>query len=282
MQYACILALATMGIVLIFKTSFTTNFAQGSLAVFGCYVTADYVARLSGNFIFGILIGLAAAFAFGIVIDVFIIRKGRRVTAVGKQMITMGIVLFLTGTIPLIFGNVPIPVQRFLSGNTLFSLFGANLVITNQALASLGLTAIILTSVFLALKYTKWGLGVRATASNEAVASMMGINTHFITAFSWAIAGALGAMAAIMYASSTSLSVGLMTSVQVNGFLASILGGFSTFFGPIVGAFLIPIIGNIIGFSASLWKDVIVYVLILIVILIKPLGLFGKKTIKKV
>ena len=73
-----------------------------------------------------------------------------------------------------------------------------------------------------------------------------------------------------------------MTNVQVGGFLANILGGFGTFFGPVVGAVLITFSSNLVGFSFSVWKDVIIYGLILIVILFLPRGLFGKKAIKKV
>lgn len=73
-----------------------------------------------------------------------------------------------------------------------------------------------------------------------------------------------------------------MIPYQINAFMASILGGFSTFFGPIVGAVLIPATSTVVGYQYSVWKNVIVYVLILIVILIRPYGLFGKKIQKKV
>ena len=90
------------------------------------------------------------------------------------------------------------------------------------------------------LKFTKWGIGVRATASNEKVASMMGVNTKRITLTSWAIASALGALAAALYAPTIfTLSPNMMVGMQVNGFLAAVLGGFAILFGgPIVAAVL--------------------------------------------
>jgi branched-chain amino acid transport system permease protein len=101
---------------------------------------------------------------------------------------------------------------------------------------------------------------------------------------SWSIAGGLGALAAIFYAGANtgSVEVSFMTNVQVNGFLSTILGGFSTFGGPILGSWLITIATNLIGYQYSVWKDVIVYSLILLTILFLPRGLFGKKVIKKV
>jgi len=272
-----------MGIVLIFKTSFTTNFAQGAIASFGAYTSAILSYRYGLGFIFSVLIGVLIGFIIGVAIDILLFRSARKINFVGKQIITMGLVLFITGLIPMVYNVVvPVPVARFRDGVTSFELLGMQLTITNHLIESLKITILVLAAIFIALRYTKWGLGVRATASNELVSSMMGINTRAITALSWGIAGGLGSIAAIMYASLTLISPSFMVPYQVNAFLASILGGFFTFFGPIVGAVLIPVVGNLIAFNFSVWKNVIVYVLILIVILIRPLGLFGKKIAKKV
>ena len=128
-------------------------------------------------------------------------------------------------------------------------------------------------------------------STSEFTAELMGIDTHVITAISWALACALGVLAAVMYAGGGAMiSASFMAIIQVNAFLACILGGFSTFYGSVVGAILIPVITNCVGFLAnfpafhniSRWQLVIVYLLLMIVILIKPQGLFGKKVVKKV
>ena len=141
----------------------------------------------------------------------------------------------------------------------------------------------VLIGIFVALKYTKWGLGVRATAANETVASMLGVNTHLITALSWGLAGALGALAAAFYAPfSGNLNPNMMSGIQVNGFLALILGGATTFYGPVVAAILIPLLNNYLAVPFTKWSSVLVYVIVLLAVLVKPNGLFGKKVIKKV
>ena len=286
LQEISVLALATMGIVLIFKTSFTTNFAQGSISVFGAYLTTELFYRNDVNFFLSIVMGVIVGFITGIIIDTLIIRKARNVTSVGKQMITMGLVLVFAGIIPLIFGAVPVTVDRlrtFAPGSISWSMFGETFSITRHALISISISVVVIAGIFAALKFTKWGLGVRATASSELVSGMMGINTRIITALSWAIAGGIGSMAAIMYFHiPRTIGVSAMIPYQINAFMASILGGFSTFFGPIVGAVLIPATSTVVGYQYSVWKNVIVYVLILIVILIRPYGLFGKKIQKKV
>jgi len=289
-----ILMLATTGIVLIFRTSFTTNFAQGSIATLSAYVASAIIGFFTSRFVdisvpmklvLGVFGGMVFAFLFGYFIDKQIIRKSKYITAVGKQMITMGIVLIITGLIPVMFGNLSRTLPRLPGENLRFELFGYTYSLVYHQFITIIIAAVVLILVFVMLRFTKWGLGVRATASNEMVAGMMGINTRLITALSWSIAGGLGALAACLYvpfASGSELSVGMMGSIQVNAFLASVLGGFSTFGGPLVGALLIPLFTGIITFIESTWTSVIVNVLILLVVLWKPIGLFGKKVIKKV
>ena len=182
--------------------------------------------------------------------------------------------------------------EEFLREASIIKRYGAAVVVMAFDFIPVApVTAVVLAVLFLLLKHSKWGLGVRATASSEFTAELMGINTHVITAISWALACALGVLAAVMYAGGGAMiSTSFMGTIQVNAFLACILGGFATFYGPIVGAVLIPVLSNCVGFLAnfpafyniSRWQMVIVYVLLLAIILIKPQGLFGKKVVKKV
>lgn len=295
----CITSLAAFAVTLIFKTSTTTNFAQGSIAALGCYVTADLFGKYDIPVWIGLIPGVLVGVIVGLAVDVIIFRRGKNVNALGKQIITMGLVSIIFGGIPLYFGNPEsIPFEPFYNtveagvpANILIPFAGGELVLTKHALICLAITLVILGTLFLLLKFSKWGLAVRATASNEFTAELMGINSHAITAISWAIAAALGVLAAVMYAGGgTKINPGFMTTIQVNAFLAGILGGFSTFHGPVIGAVCIPLAASTVGFLAnfpglsgiSRWNMVIVYVLMLIVILIRPQGLVGKPVIKKV
>lgn len=296
LSQAAILALVTFGIVLIFRTSFTTNFAQGMIGtIVAFFVTMFNTFTLSVHFpdmpailiiILSIMAGLVLGFFIGLFIDTVLIRKSKYPNPLSKQMITMGIVLIITGLIPTIYASVinnP-PTPRPLTDQALTIMVGTGkLVLPIHNIITIIVAIVVISGLFILLKYTKWGLGVRATASNERVASMMGVNTKFITAMSWAVAAAIGALAASLYAPMVqTLSVGLMVFMQVNGFLAAVLGGFSTFFGPIVGAVLIPVISTFLYDAFDLWNVAIAYLLILFIVLIKPIGLFGKKIAKKV
>ncbi|HKM02707.1 MAG TPA: branched-chain amino acid ABC transporter permease [Bacilli bacterium] len=284
---ASVLSLSAFAIMLIFKTSNTTNFAQGMISALGAFVAAVFFSDLSQNLFLSIGLGIVSAFIFGMLIDVLIIRNSKNINAVGKQMITMGIALLLIGLIPLTLQKTTPTLSPIVPGNISFQLFGEGLVITKHTLITFIVSTTIIIGLFVALKYTKWGLSVRSVAGNETVAGMMGVNTRWVTAFTWAIAGGLGALAASLYGPVVGMStnVGFMTPIQIQGFMAAILGGFSLFYGPVVGALLLVFIGNLFGLGGeamSLYKDLIVYSLILVIIFVKPLGLFGKKVIKKV
>lgn len=296
------LSLATFGIVLIFKTSSTTNFAQGMLGILGAYTTSYLIDRkgimdLTGlpsvtitnpvSLILPILGGMLVSFIAGYLIDVVIFRNAKYTNAATKQIITMGLVIVLSGLIPLIFGTT---VRRasFKFTETTVELFNTGTFIPVHRLISLAIAMVIILGLFLTLKYTKWGLAVRSVSSNEQVAGMMGINTNRINALSWGIAGALGALSAITYtAAVSSLTIDAMTPMQIDAFYSSILGGFSTFHGPLIGAFILnigqtglPMI--LVKFGLTEWGNVILYLLIMLVVLVKPNGLFGKKVVKKV
>ena len=292
--YICVLVLATFAITLIFKTSTTTNFAQGSIAVLGCYVGTSYFLQGKVPIWVAVLISMLIGLLSGIFIDAVIFRRGRHVNLAGKQIITMGLVSIIGNLIPMIYFYVTTPtIPSFTQLPDIKLNIGDGFVnITVHSLICLAITIIILVVLFLLLRFSKWGLGVRTTASNEYVAQMMGVNTHIITAATWGIAGSIGALAACMYVSGPGMMTGpyFMTEFQVNAFLAGILGGFATFGGPIAAAVLIPLSTTFIGLFASVeglewlteYDVTIIYFLVLFAILLKPNGIFGKRIAKKV
>lgn len=294
---AAVLALVTLGIVLIFRTSFTTNFAQGLIGTFVAYfVTMFQVNQINVWFpnmsawlqiVLSILSGMIVAFLIGVFVDVVFIRLSKFPNPLSKQMITMGMVLMITGLIPTLYANVidnpPTP-KRITNEILTFTVSGSEVNLQWHNILTIIIAIVVISLVFIMLKYTKWGLGLRATASNEMVASLMGVNTRFITAFSWGIAAAIGSLAASLYAPNLqTLSVTMMVFMQVNAFLAAVLGGFTSFLGPIIGAILIPVASVMLYWQVTqTWNIVIVYLIILLVVLFRPQGLLGKKIAKKV
>ncbi len=289
----CVTAIVTMAITLIFRTSFTTNFSQGVISAFGAYVAAWAISKLGLPVYVALPLSMIAAMLVAVLVDVGLFRRGRYVNALGKQIITMGLISIITGLIPVVFGTIEqYMINSFVKGNFTIDVEGnVDISVTYNAIVCVAITAVILPLIFILLRYSKWGLSVRATASNEYVAGMMGINTHVVTAISWGLAGALGALAAYMRASEIKIVTGyFMTEYQVSAFLAGILGGFGTFHGPVICALLIPLAENLVFAAFNMlglseltgWSKVIVYAIALVIIFFKPQGIFGKKIARKV
>ena len=287
----CVTALVTMAITLIFKTSFTTNFAQGVISAFGAYVVASYMSANGYSVWLALPVGMLVSMLIAVVIDVGIFRRGRYVNALGKQIITMGLISIVVGLQPMIFGIVTPTITPFIDGLISFDIGGGNVSFPKNNLVCMAITILVIAVLFVLLRFSKWGLSVRATASNEYVAGMMGINTHVVTAVSWGLAGALGALAATINATTgNTIGIYFMTNYQVYAFLAGILGGFSTFHGPVIAALMIPLANNLVQYAVNTmgrpdltgWSMVVVYAVALIIIFFKPQGIFGKKIAKKV
>jgi branched-chain amino acid transport system permease protein len=140
---------------------------------------------------------------------------------------------------------------------------------------------------FYILQRTKWGLAVRTTASNELTARLMGVPTKTVTMVAWALAGVLGVLSGVMIAPATKVDLNVLDAVQINALIACVLGGFQSFYGPVIGAYIIAIAKNMIVFygqplGLDVWGEQLVLLSILIFIIFRPNGIIGKKIVKKV
>lgn len=280
LESGSIYALAALGIIIIFKTSRVTNFAQGTLGMFNAFVATKAAMSWGLHPAVAALIGMGSALVLGVVIDITIMRPAKNASPVSKQILTFGIIMLLLGVAPSIFGTIPLQFGKFTS-NGAFKILGAT--ITYSALLNIILGVAIMAGIFAFLKYTKWGLGVRATASRDVTARMMGIPTEYINMGSWAIAAALSTLAALMVAPTVDVNISMMDSVQIFALIACVLGGFQTFYGPLVGAYVIAFSKNLLAFYISTtWALPLTYIFVLVVIIILPNGLFSKKIVKKV
>ena len=297
--------MTVMAITLIFKTSTTTNFAQTTIATFGCYLVAKIMYEAHVNIWVSTLIGFVICMLIGIFIDVGVIRHARHVNPVGKQIITMGFTYILlsiisfavqiktpAGTIVQVNpATALIPITKEVGGQIVNVGFNVgNIFYSWNTVVCVIIAVVLIAALYIAIYLTKWGLGVRMTASNETTAQMMGVNTHVITAASWSIAAGLGCLACVFINNANGkLSTSIMTSVQLAAFLGCIVVGFNTFWGPAVAAAiiwlagsLVNVLGMYVGSEIVNWKDVIVYGVAMILVLIRPTGLFGKAARKKV
>jgi branched-chain amino acid transport system permease protein len=273
-------AQAALGIIIIYRTSNITHFAQGSMGMFNSFVVTFFWGTLGLPLVWAVMGGMVSAVVSGFVVDFFIIRHTKRVSPVAKQIITLGLIMIFLGVAPMIFGVDPLRLPRFIQSGDL-RMGGAS--ISYNGLLNILLGFFIMLGLFYLLQKTKMGLAIRTTASNEMTARLMGVPTRRVTLFAWALAAMLGCLAGVMIAPTTSVTVNLMDGVQVNALIACVLGGFQTFYGPVLGAYIIGIGKNLLVYYVnSVWGEQLLYLLILIFLVVRPNGLFGRKMVKKV
>jgi branched-chain amino acid transport system permease protein len=273
-------ALAALGLVLIYRTARMTNFAQGTIGMFNAYIAYFYLQSTGLPLPLVALASVMTAFVVGGLIELIIMRNASKSIALGKPIITLGLIIIFQGLAPMIFGPVPFQFPRFVQKPAL-DVGGVKML--PNTLFVIAVTLVLVSCLFYFLQKTKWGLAVRVTAANDTTARLMGVPTGLVSLGAWAVATALGALSAIMVAPLTSVTVGMMETIHLNSFIAAILGGFSTFHGPVVGAFILGIANNLISYYlSSKWVVAILYSCILIFTLFKPQGLFGKSFVKKV
>lgn len=280
LETGSIYALAALGIIIIFRTSNITHFAQGVMGMFNTFVVTVMFTKAQLPLYAAVLVGIVSALAVGFLVDFIIIRHTKKVAPIAKQIITLGLIMVILGISPLFFGVDPLNLPKFINSGDV-QVAGASISYNGLFNITLGLS--VMGALFYVLQNTKWGLAVRTTASNEFTARLMGVPTKTVTLAAWGIAGVLGVLSGVLIAPVTSVSFNLMDGVQLNALVACVLGGFQTFYGPVLGAYVIGVLKNIfIYYISDVWGEQLLYLFILIFIVFRPFGLIGKKVVKKV
>ena len=280
LETGSIYALMALAIIIIFRTSAFMHFAQGTMSLFNTYIMAFLLNHHGAPLWLAILGGVGGSIATAFLVDFVIIRRAKKVPHVSKQIITLGLILVFMGFIPVLFGVSLMTIPRIIPTGDL-NVFGAS--ISHNALLNIGVGVALMSILFLVLQKTKLGLAVRTTAANEPIARLMGVPTRTITLFAWLAAGLLGLFAGVMIAPAGAVTATMMVPIQLNALFACVLGGFQTFHGPVIAAYLIAISFNMTAFYvSSVWGLQIIYALILLFLVFRPHGLIGKRLVKKV
>jgi branched-chain amino acid transport system permease protein len=278
-------ALIALGFVIIFKASEVVSFTHGSLLLLGAYS----IARLSDKIGFfpAVLVGIALTAAAAFVIERVIINRLRGAPVISLAIVTIGIdIILLTELIRRIGSdilNVPHP-----WGGESFRI--GEVGISQNRLIATGVAALLIVAFFLAFKYSSWGVAMRASAEDGETAALMGIRLGRVSALAWIVAGALAAVAALFLVGAPTPGVSAAAyTVALRAFPAAILGGLDSTGGALVGGLLIGLAESFAaGYQDQLlflgrgFGDVVPYVVMLAVLLVRPSGLFGTKELTRV
>ena len=274
-----IYALVALGFTLIYKASDIINFAQGEFVMLGGMTTV-FVAHAGVPLPLAALIAIIATTAIGLGLHRFAIEPARGATPVALIMITIGASIFLRGTAQIVFD------RRF---HILPPLLGADPIqfggaaILPQSLVVLTTATVIVVVLWLFIERTILGKAVIATAANRLAARLIGVDTRRIVALSFAVSAAMGAMAGVLITPITLTSYDAGTLLALKGFAAAMLGGIGSAPGAVVGGLLIGMSEALAaGYLSSNYKDAVAFLIILIVLVAIPQGLFGRAKIERV
>jgi branched-chain amino acid transport system permease protein len=275
--YACM----ALAVVMIYQAIDHLNFAQGEMAMFSTFI-AWQLMQWGLSFWPAFILTLIISFVGGIVIE----------RALFKPLTNAPILVHVAGFIALfaILNSVAgltwdFTIKQFPSPFGSSGFLGSRLISTHQA-GMIGVTIGLLILLFIFFRYTRVGLAMRAAASLPESARLVGINTSWMIALGWGMASAIGAIAGMMIAPVVFLEPNMMGGILLYGFAAAVLGGLTSPLGAVVGGFLVGIFENMVGtYIPGVGNELklpIALALIIVVLVIKPSGLFGRTIVQRV
>ena len=273
-------ALMGLAMVIIYKTSEVINFAQGEMALLTVFLTYMVLEYYHVPFYAAFPAALAFSLLLGFFMEFAVLRRAKEPNVLGMIIITIGMEMILMGFVSWKFGadpkTMPFPISPY-DSVSLGDVFVSTLEVLTFVVA-LTLMAVI----FLFLRYSKLGVAMKATQQNNMAARLMGIRTNRILMITWGISSLVGCTAGLLIAPTT-MQPYMMWDPMLKGFAAAVMGGMTSLPGAVFGAYFIGIIENLFGGYISIeFKSVVAFAIIVLVICLKPSGLFARHYVKKV
>ncbi len=272
-------ALMGLGMVLIYKASEVPNFAQGEMALLPVFLTymllssygLPYYLAFPATLIFALLLGCFLEFA--------ILRRAKEPNILGLIIITIGMEMVLLGFVSWKFGadqrTMPFPISTY------DSIVIGDIFISTLDMLTLVVALVIMLILYLFLRFSKIGVAMKATQQNERAAALMGIKTKRIRMITWGISSMVGSVAGLLMAP-VLMEPYMMWDPMLKGFAGAVVGGMTSLPGAVFGAYIIGIIEHLFGGYVSIeFKSVVAFVIIVLVLCIKPSGIFARHYVKK-
>lgn len=274
-----IFSLVGLGFVLVYKCSKILNLAQGAFVLLGGYVCWALVVQVGMSFWPSLALAMVICFILGWALERFPLRLLIGQSEEALFMVSLGLYSVFIGIVNLIWtGQIRVFPKVF--PITAISLGG--IPVTYQCLYSLGICIFLLIALHLFFSFTKSGLCMRSVAESHKISQSLGINVRRSIALSWAIAGVVATVAGVIIGTTTVVHIGL-AEIGLSGLAVALFGGLESIGGTIIAGLLIGIIQSVVGGYGSFELSAIVpYVIVVLVLLFRPYGLFGLKRIERV
>lgn len=278
-----IFAALALALVLIHRATGVINFAQGEMAMFTTYIAWTLTANHGWSYWPAFAATLVLAFVLGVGIQRVVIRPIERASILTTVIVTIGLVLIFNGLAGLIWSA---EVRAFPSPfpNDTWEVGGV--AISQQDVGTFGVVLVMVTVLWAFFQFTKTGLALRASALNPDASRLVGVRVGWMLAIGWGLAAVLGAVAGMMTAPTVFLDPNMMQAVLIYAFAAAVLGGIDSPFGAVAGGLMLGVglnlIGTYIDFVGAGLRLPVALLIILVVLLVKPAGLFGKAVTRRV
>ena len=277
----CIYGLIALGFVLIYKATETVSFAQGDLMMLGAFAGLALMTMLGFPFWLAVPAAIAAMALLGWLAERVVIRPILGQPAFSIVMLTIGIGYVLRGLVTMIPGIgtethvLPVPYKDAISDV-------GGLIVNFEQLVVIVCTALLCALLYAGFRYSRVGIAMQAASQNQLAAYYMGIPVQRLNGLVWALAAGVAAIAGILLAPITFVHAN-MGFIGLKAFPAAVVGGFGSLPGAIVGGLIVGVVEALAGFYLPEgFKDIAAYVVVLIMLMVMPNGLFGEKLRKKV
>jgi len=270
--------LTAFGIALIFKTTGVLNFAHGNSGMLATYVGLS-VYLLTQNIIFSIIAAVITGLLVGLVVERFLMRPLKNISSGAMLIVTLGLLMVIEGIVMVIWG---VDYHRFpeiyMAAPIILFLENGVLVMPSNDIAITIISLTVMLAVALFLRYTKLGIAIRARSEDEIGALVCGIDINNVDTIIWSVGIATIALVGVLAAPKTYIHPSMLINMQLYGITAGVLGGFSNLFGVILGGLILGILEKLVGvFISPDYQLSIILILIILVLLFKPSGLFAKE-----
>jgi branched-chain amino acid transport system permease protein len=277
-----IFASLALALVLIYNAMGLVNFAQGEMAMFATFISYELINR-GMSFWIAFPVTLVLAFGGGIVIQRVVIKPVERAPVLALVIITLGLATLINGLAGFIWGYVP---RSFPSPFSADTIGVAGVFVSYRDLGVIAVSGLVLLAAYLLLQHTTVGLTMRAAAHHPEASRLLGVQVSWMLALGWGLASAVGAVSGMIVAPALFLEPNMMQPIIIYAFAAAVLGGIESPLGAVVGGLLVGVMIDLGGaYLPGVGGDLQLAVglgIIIVVLILRPNGLFGRGAVRKV
>ena len=281
LQAGSIYALVALGYSMVYGIIMLLNFAHGDIIMIGAYIAWLCMARFALNPVFAVVFAVIGCVLLGVTIEKVAYKPLRNSPRISLLITAIGISFLLENAAQMIFGAGAQVIPPFFSVPNLSI---GSVEIPGTAIVTLVVTAISMIGLTLLIQKTKMGKAMRAVSEDTGAAELMGININRTISFTFAIGSALAGIGSVLYCTAYPQAYATMGSMLgLKAFVAAVLGGIGSSPGAMIGGFAIGLAEALVSAAGlSVWKDGVVFAILIIVLLIKPTGILGRSMAEKV